>query len=213
MYVFLPTLAGLLLFALQLLLAVTLLQGFPHLSRMCALNTILCILSMEMNVRIRIKNQKNTNRSCQPPPWPPPHRSPLRFPGAAPQWSRRSLLSSPTAPHSSRSQKSGSSETCKHKKTTQTKGENKQEDHEVKRCQTDSFKSFSSPFHSSELWSCPPPAGSQFRVSPESFVNHSFAIFFVNQSFAINILSSPIQSFLQYCHCFEVWDIVIYQTA
>ena len=42
MYVFLPTLAGLLLFALQLLLAVTLLQGFPHL-RMCALDTILCI--------------------------------------------------------------------------------------------------------------------------------------------------------------------------
>ena len=56
MYVFLPTLAGLLLFALQLLLAVTLLQGFPHL-RMCALNTILCIFFMEMNVRIQIQNQ------------------------------------------------------------------------------------------------------------------------------------------------------------
>ena len=115
MYVFLPTLAGLLLFALQLLLAVTLLQGFPHL-RMCALNTILCILSMEMNVRDQIQNQKNTNRSCQPPPWPPPHRSPPRCLGAAPQWSRRSLLSSPTAPHSSRSQKSGSSETCQRTK-------------------------------------------------------------------------------------------------
>ena len=97
------------------------------------------------------------------------------------------------------------------KKTSQIKGENKQEGHEVKRCQTFPHRSI---LQNYDLVHLRQEANSVCHQNPLSITDLQYSLSIkVLQLIFFHQSGSPIQSFIQYCHCFEFWDIMICQTA